>query len=264
MGDNVIQNYIKDIKKIKILSSERQIEIINELKREDLTRTEKKSLHNELILGNLRFVISVAKNYQNRGVDLIDIISEGNIGLIKAAEKFDTNSSVKFISYAVWWVKQSITASLYDNARTIRLPSNIILEMQKNKKEENKNVDTHFFNDDELITSTLPYCIGLNTNFGEDNFELIDVIEDINAINPEDVFNIENKDEIRKNVNIVLSKLDVREKIIIEKYFGLNGIECSLEDLADEFGCTKERIRQLKDKSIKKLRNESFHLLNYL
>ena len=130
-----IQQYIKDIRKIPVITHERQDEIFLLLKDSSITKSSRKVLLDELVIGNLRFVISVAKAYQNQGMDVLDLISEGNIGLMKAAEKFDPNSGVKFISYAVWWVKQSIIASLNDNSRTIRLPSNIVQESQKQKKE---------------------------------------------------------------------------------------------------------------------------------
>ena len=129
-----IQNYIKDIRKIKIISHDRQEEIFKLLSDKNITKSEKSLLYNELVLGNLRFVITISKMYQNSGMDLIDIISEGNIGLIKAAERFDPSSGFKFISYAVWWIKQSIMSSLNENVRTIRLPSNIVQENQKRKK----------------------------------------------------------------------------------------------------------------------------------
>jgi RNA polymerase primary sigma factor len=196
-------------------------------------------------------------------MDVLDLISEGNIGLMKAAEKFDPNSGVKFISYAVWWVKQSIIASLNDNSRTIRLPSNIVQESQKQKKEE-KNNDFDFVveNEVEQFLPNLPFTVGLYNEINEDGDQLIDILPNKNADNPEDILNT--SEEIKKKVNMMLSVLDDREKTIIEKYYGLTGVESNLEDLGEEFGCTKERVRQLKDKAIKKLRNESFALLKYL
>ncbi len=259
-----IQNYIKDIRKIKVITHERQDEIFKKLKEEDLPKKEKTDLLNELVVGNLRFVITVAKSYQNNGMDLIDLISEGNIGLIRAAERFDPNSGNKFISYAVWWIKQSIMASLNDNARTIRLPSNIIQENQKRKRNEQITVDDQFFinyddTDGEIV---LPHCVNLFDEINEDGDQLFDTIINVDADNPEDILNT--ADEIKKRVSSMLSILDDREKVIIEKSYGLNGVEMNLEDLGEEFGCTKERIRQLRDKALKKLRNDSYGLLNYL
>ena len=139
-----IQQYIKDIRKIPVISHERQEIIFGELRNPNISKKEKNKLFDELVVGNLRFVISVAKMYQNQGLDIMDLISEGNIGLMKAAERFDPTSGLKFISYAVWWVRQSIMASLNENARTIRLPSNLVQESQKSKKEELNQEDNFF------------------------------------------------------------------------------------------------------------------------
>jgi RNA polymerase primary sigma factor len=259
-----IQQYIKDIRKIPVISHERQEQIFIELSKENITKKEKNKLYNELVIGNLRFVISVAKMYQNQGLDIMDLISEGNIGLIKATEKFDPTSGHKFISYAVWWVRQSIMSSLNDNARTIRIPSNLVQEAQKTKKRDETKTEDQYDskNDEETINQNLPYCVGLFNEINEDGDQLIDLIPNRNIDSPDDILN--SPDEIKKKVNMMLSVLDPREKTIIERYYGLTGVESNLDDLGEEFGCTKERIRQLRDKAIKKLRNESFGLLNYL
>ena len=255
-----INFYLKDLKKIPVISHERQSEIFKLLKCNETPEDVICGCHNELIVGNLRFVVSIAKQYQNQGLDLSDLISEGNIGLIKSAGRFDPSSGLKFISYAVWWIKQSMMAALNEHSRTIRIPSNLIQETQKSKK------NTFSYDDPDSnvaeVTYTLPYCIGLNREINDDGDELIDIIRDPNEENPENVF--KTSEEIRKRVSAILSVLDDREKTIIEKYFGLNGVESNLDDLGEEFQCTKERIRQLKDKAIKKLRNESYSLLNYL
>lgn len=247
-----VQNYLKDLKKIPVITHERQDEIFKLLKDKDIDEKEKEKIYEELVVGNLRFVVSIAKKYQNQGLDLLDLISEGNIGLLKSVDRFDPSTGLKFISYAVWWIKQSMMASLNEHSRTIRIPSNLIQETQKNRKGDTVRE----------VTYTLPYCVQLNQEINEDGDELIDIIRDPNEQNPEDVF--KSPDEIKKRVSAMLSVLDEREKIIIEKYFGLNGIQSNLDDLGEEFNCTKERIRQLKDKSIKKLRNESYDLLKYL
>jgi RNA polymerase primary sigma factor len=258
-----IQNYIKDIRKIKVISHERQNEIFKLLSQKDISKSEKNSLHNELVLGNLRFVITIAKSYQNSGMDLIDIISEGNIGLMRAAERFNPTSGFKFISYAVWWIKQSIMASLNENARTIRLPSNIIQENQKKRKSNPFFEDQFFIHQEDSGTEiVLPYCVNLHQEINDDGDLLIDTIINHDSENPEN--SLDTVEEIRKRVSMMLSILDDREKVIIEKSYGLNGIEMNLEDLGEEFGCTKERIRQLRDKALKKLRNDSYGLLNYL
>lgn len=258
-----IQQYIKDIRKIPVISHERQEEIFILLNNKNIDKKLKKELFDELVVGNLRFVISVAKMYQGQGLDIMDLISEGNIGLMKAAERFDPTSGLKFISYAVWWVKQSMMASMNENARTIRIPSNLVQESQKQKKEELNEEDKYYINNsDEPVSSNLPYCVGLYKEINEEGDQLIDLIPNKDAQSPDEILNT--PEEIKKKVNMMLSVLDEREKTIIEKYYGLTGVECNLDDLGEEFGCTKERIRQLRDKAIKKLRNESFGLLNYL
>ena len=258
-----IQQYIRDIRKYPVISHERQEEFFTLLKNKNISKKEKKHLFDELIVGNLRFVISIAKSYQNQGMDFMDLISEGNIGLIKASERFDPTSGVKFISYAVWWVRQSIMASLNENSRTIRLPSNIIQESQKQKKEELSEEFNLLANrGEDRVLDNLPYCVGLHSEINEDGEQLLDIIPNQNAENPENSLN--NINEVKKKVSLMLGLLDDREKIIVERYYGLTGVESSLEDLGEEFGCTKERIRQLRDKAIKKLRNESFTLLKYL
>jgi RNA polymerase primary sigma factor len=257
-----LQIYLKDLKKIPVISHERQDQIFSRLNDKTITDSEKKKLYTELVLGNLRFVVSVAKQYQNQGLDLLDLISEGNIGLLKSVDRFDPSSGLKFISYAVWWVKQSMMASLNDHSRTIRIPSNLIQETQKSNREFDSSYNTVSNNSVNEVTYTLPYCVGLNREIDEDGNELIDIIRDPNEQSPEAIFS--SSDEIRKRVSAILSVLDDREKVIIEKYFGLNGVESNLDDLGEEFDCTKERIRQLKDKALKKLRNESYSLLKYL
>lgn len=258
-----IKQYIKDIRKINVISHERQTEIFELLKDKTLSKSDRSKLLNELVLGNLRFVISVAKQYQGQGLDIMDLISEGNIGLLKAAEKFDPHSGYKFISYAVWWIKQSIMLSLNENSRTIRLPSNIIQEQYKKQKTQNLNNNNFLItHESNMSIDTIPYCIDLNQEINENGDDLIDIIVNENSNDPEYFF--KSPQEIRKNIDNILSVLDDREKRIIEKSYGLTGVEINLEELGEEFGCTKERIRQLRNKALKKLRNDSYDFLEYL
>lgn len=255
--------YLKDIKKIPITSNEKLNQIIKELKKEDLTEKRRGELLTDLILGNLRFVISVAKPFQGQGLDLADLISEGNIGLIRASESFDPNKKVKFISYAVWWIRQSIMSSLNDNARTIRLPSNVIQEHHKIKKTVLDENDKEFSKKyHEQASHFVPYCVNLDDPINDEGDQLIDIVVNKDAVNPE--MYLINDEERKKHVRNALSILEDKERLIIEKYFGLNGVQSNLEDLGEEFGYTKERIRQLKERAMKKLRNESFNLMKYL
>ena len=252
-----IQHYIKDIKKIPVISHDRQDEIFELLNDKSITKQEKKRLYDELVKGNLRFVISVAKMYQNQGLSIMDLISEGNIGLIKAAERFDPTSGLKFISYAVWWVRQSIMASLNDNARTIRLPVNVVQELHKAKREIESNggkLDDKFQN--------LPSIIDLDMNINEDGDTLVDILKNDDAEMPDEAFN--SKDMLKSKLMSLLDILDEREKVIIGDYFGLTGTCRTLEDIGDDFNLTKERVRQIKEKALRKLRNESSTLFDYM
>lgn len=257
-----IQYYLKDLRKIPVITHERQEEIFILLKDKTIDEIKRKKIMDELIGGNLRFVVSVAKTFQNQGMLLGDLINEGNLGLIKAVERFDETRGFKFISYAVWWIRQTILAALNEHSRTIRIPSNIIQETQKSKRDDVKGDYDVRDRIEGKSFYLLPRCVSLAKEINEDGDQLIDIIRDPNEENPENALN--STEEIKKRVDAILSVLDEREKIIIEKYFGLKGIESNLEDLGEEFDCTKERIRQLKDKAIKKLRNESYFLLNYL
>jgi RNA polymerase primary sigma factor len=258
-----ISFYLKDIKKIPVTPNERLKEIIKELKNKKITDQRKKELQEELVVGNLRFVISVAKQYMNQGLDLSDLISEGNIGLMRAAQEFDPSKKVRFISYAVFWVRQSIMSSLNDNSRTIRLPSNVIQDYQKTKREVLNEEDKDFQKKYEKQASLfIPKTVNLSDEINDEGDQLIDIIVNKDALDPEKY--LDSEDERKKHVRQALSILDDKEREIIEKYFGLNGVQSNLEDLGEEFGCTKERIRQLKEKAMKKLRNESFTLLKYL
>lgn len=250
IGTDDLQNYIKLIRKKPLISNERLKEI-DDLLKTNISNDVRKKINNELVEGNLRFVITIAKKYQTKNIDIMDLISEGNIGLIKATEKYNPNYSFKFISYAVWWIRQSIISYLNEYGRTIRIPSNLVQNNIKNKKDEILN---EFDNENY---ETLPYCISFYNN-EDDEFNLIDLIIDNNtqiSINEIDY-------TLNYKLNSILSVLDEREKIIIQKYYGINGIEANLEVLGEEFSCTKERIRQIKDKALLKLRNESYQLIH--
>jgi RNA polymerase primary sigma factor len=252
-----IQLYLKDIRRIKVMTPDREKELAVKMKSDDITERERKKIEEELLKGNLRFVITVAKQYQNQGLDFPDLIAEGNLGLMKAIKNFDWSKDLRFISYAVWWVKQSILQSLNDNARTIRLPVNVVQDLHKAKK----NIEV---NGGELEDkfANLPSMIDLDMNINEDGDTLVDVIKNEGADMPDEVFNT--KDILKQKLMMTLDVLDERERVIIGDYFGLTGTPRTLEDIGSDFNLTKERVRQIKEKALRKLRNESSVLFDYL
>jgi RNA polymerase primary sigma factor len=257
INQDEIQSYLKDLRKIKVMTPEREKELAKLISSGNLTDTQRKKINKELVEGNLRFVITVAKQYQNQGLDFPDLIAEGNMGLIKAIHNFDWSKNLRFISYAVWWVRQCILQSLNENARTIRLPVNVVQDLHRAKKEiENSGNQLP-----EKFTS-LPSMVNLNDEINEDGDTLIDVIVNENVTMPDEVFNT--KDKLKQKLMEVLNVLDERERVIIEDYFGLAGTPRTLEDIGEDFDLTKERVRQIKEKALRKLRNESSELFDYI
>jgi RNA polymerase primary sigma factor len=197
--------YLKDIRKKKVMTPQREKELAELMKSGLLSETEIQKVHKELLEGNLRFVITVAKQYQNQGLDLCDLIAEGNLGLMKAIKNFDCNKDLRFISYAVWWVKQSILQSLNDNARTIRLPVNVVQDLHRAKKEiDAKGGEL------EAKFSTLPSMIDLDMDINEEGDTLFDVLKNDDADMPDEVFNT--KDVLKTKLLGILSCLDERER----------------------------------------------------
>jgi len=252
-----IQSYLKDIRKKKVMTPEREKELSTLMKSGELTPRQIEDVNKELLEGNLRFVITVAKQYQNQGLDLSDLIAEGNYGLMKAIKNFDWSKDLRFISYAVWWVKQSIIQSLNDNARTIRLPVNVVQDLHRAKKEiEAKGGEL------EGKFASLPSMIDLDMEINEEGDSLFDVIKNDEADMPDESFNT--KDILRTKLLGLLTCLDERERVIVEDYFGLTGTPRTLEDIGGDFNLTKERVRQIKEKSLRKLRNLSSDLFEWM
>jgi RNA polymerase primary sigma factor len=252
-----IQSYLKDLRKIKVMTPDREKELAKLISSGSLSADERKKINKELVEGNLRFVITVAKQYQNQGLDFPDLIAEGNMGLIKAIDNFDWSKNLRFISYAVWWVRQCILQSLNENARTIRLPVNVVQDLHRAKKE----IETSGKQLPEKFTN-LPSMVNLNDEINEDGDTLIDVISNDNVSMPDEYFNT--KDTLKQKLMETLNVLDQRERMIIEDYFGLSGTPRTLEDIGEDFSLTKERVRQIKEKALRKLRNESSELFDYI
>jgi len=257
INQDEISHYLKDLRKIKVMTPEREKELSIRIQTPGISDREKEKIQQELLEGNLRFVITVAKMYQNQGVDFCDLVAEGNIGLMKAIQNFDWTKNLRFISYAVWWIRQSILQSLNEHSRTIRIPVNVIQDMQKDKKRSEKdgsNINDRFVN--------LPTTINLEYQINEDGDTLIDLIENKDSMRPDEVFN--NKQQLKDGLFEIMSVLDDRERQIVEDYYGISGTPRTLEDIGSDFNLTKERVRQIKEKALRKLRNESSSLFDYI
>ena len=252
-----ITAYLKDLRKIKVMTPDRERELSEKICSGECSPSEKKKIEQEILEGNLRFVITVAKQYQNQGLDLPDLIAEGNLGLMKAIQNFDWSKKLRFISYAVWWIRQSILQSLNEHARTIRLPVNVVQELQKEKKLVEKKGG-------ELSDkfAYLPNVINLESQVNEDGDTLMDFIVNDNSEAPDASFNT--KEVLKEKLMSMLSMLDERERAIVEDYFGLTGTSRTLEDIGNDFNLTKERVRQIKEKALRKLRNECSILFDYM
>jgi len=257
-----VDKYLKDITKFGLIDSTEEIRLAQEIKKGNKVALSK------LIKSNLRFVISVAKQYQNMGLEFEDLISEGNIGLVKAAEKFDETKGFKFISYAVWWIRQSILKAIAEQSRVVYLPLNkvnlitkvnkAILELEKDLKRE-PNIDDisiYLDMDKEDVIDCLKFSsrhLSMDRPINEEGDSIYDIYENTQSIKPDD--NMINE-SITYNINKVLSTLSERESFILKKHYGLNGeTPMNLDDIAEMMNLTKERIRQLKQKSINKIKN---------
>jgi RNA polymerase primary sigma factor len=257
-----LDKYLQEIGREDLITVEEEVELAQRIRSGDRIALEK------LTRANLRFVVSVAKQYQNQGLSLPDLINEGNLGLIKAAEKFDETRGFKFISYAVWWIRQSILQALAEQSRIVRLPLNQVGSLNKINKafskfeQENERKPSP----EELaevldipvdkIADTMKVSgrhISVDAPFveGEDN-SLLDVMINDDSPNADRVLINES---LSKEIERVLAfTLSDRERDIVKKFFGIGVPEMTLEEIGDEFGLTRERVRQIKEKAIRKLR----------
>ena len=259
-----LEKYLQEIGKVDLLTPEEEVELAKQIKQGDQISLEK------LTKANLLFVVSVAKQYQNQGLSLSDLINEGNLGLIKAAQRFDETRGFKFISYAVWWIRQSILQALAEQSRIVRLPLNKVgslnkinrafseLEQEFEREPSAEELATVLEIPTEEVETTLGVAarhVSMDAPFveGEDN-SLLDVLENDSTPATDSV--LEYKDSLRKEIERALGTLTDRQADVIKLYFGI-GVEHpeSLEDIGDKFGLTRERVRQIKDKAINKLRS---------
>ena len=259
-----LDKYLQEIGKEELITVEEEVELAQRIKKGDQAALEK------LTRANLRFVVSVAKQYQNQGLSLPDLINEGNMGLIKAAERFDETRGFKFISYAVWWIRQSILQALAEQARIVRLPLNKIgsiskinktftlLEQEFQREPTNEEMAEILNTSTELIEDSLSISnthMSMDAPVGDDESNnLYDILLNNDSPSPDNELIT---GSLRKEIERSLATLGEREADILRYYFGLNGYPpYTLEEIGDEFGLTRERVRQIKEKAVKKLKNQ--------
>ena len=259
-----LDKYLQEIGKEDLITVEEEVELAQRIRKGDQRALEK------LTRANLRFVVSVAKQYQNQGLSLPDLITEGNLGLIKAAEKFDETRGFKFISYAVWWIRQSILQALAEQSRIVRLPLNQVgslnkinkayarFEQENERRPSPEELAETLDLPAEKVADTLRVSgrhISVDAPFveGEDNSLLDVLVNDDSPIADRTLIN----ESLSTEVERALSTLTERERDIIKLFFGINCQEMTLEEIGEKFGLTRERVRQIKEKAIRRLRHSS-------
>ena len=269
-----LDKYLHAIGREPLLTVDEEVELARRIKQGD------KSALDRLVRANLRFVVSVAKQYHNQGVELTDLISEGNLGLVKAAEKFDETRGFKFISYAVWWIRQAIQQAIPEQSRVVRLPQNRLGEISKVRKAM-RDFEQEFMrqpSNEELaeilgmsvekIADALSYnalSLSLDAPFGgeEDDGCLLDVVSSSDAPRPDEL--LSRNESLAIEVQRVLSQLEEREREVLQKSFGIGCSEMTLEEIAEEYNLTRERVRQIKEKAVRRLKGQrSQSLIGYL
>jgi RNA polymerase primary sigma factor len=257
-----LEKYLQEIGKVELISPEEEVKLAVRIKQGDQTALEK------LTKANLRFVVSVAKQYQNQGLTLPDVINEGNLGLIKAAQRFDETRGFKFISYAVWWIRQSILQALAEQSRIVRLPLNKVgltnriskafsqLEQEYEREPTAEELATLLDLETDEVAASLNASVrhvSMDQPFGDgDESSLMDVLENPNAESTD--MNLVFRASLATEIDRSLSTLTERQKDVIRFFFGI-GVDhaLSLEDIGERFNLTRERVRQIKDKAITKL-----------
>lgn len=259
-----LDKYLQEIGHEELLSVEEEVELAQKIKKGDRRALER------LTRANLRFVVSVAKQYQNQGLSLPDLINEGNIGLIKAAEKFDETRGFKFISYAVWWIRQSILQAIAEQSRIVRLPLNQVGSVNKINRELNKFEQEHerrpsvdeIADRIDLPEEKIEEAMKANNRHvsmdapfvdGEDN-SLLDVLADSNMPMADKALV---QESLRKEIDRAIDLLNDREQKVVRAFFGIGSPEMTLEEIGDKYNLTRERVRQIKEKAIRRLRHNT-------
>ncbi|MBK34615.1 MAG: RNA polymerase subunit sigma [Gemmatimonadetes bacterium] len=263
--DESLDQYLQEIGEVNLLTADEEVTLAKRIKKGDQVALEK------LTKANLRFVVSVAKQYQNQGLSMGDLINEGNLGLIKAAKRFDETKGFKFISYAVWWIRQAILQALAEQSRIVRLPLNRVGALHKIGK-ASSGLEQEFGREpspgeiadeldmtdyevmDTLKISSRHLSLDAPFNEGEDN-SLLDVLDDPEQLDPDEPLL---DDSLKREIEKALATLTPREAEVISLYFGINREHSlTLEEIGERFGLTRERVRQIKEKAISRLRHNS-------
>jgi RNA polymerase primary sigma factor len=259
-----LEKYLQEIGREELLSTDEEVELAQRIRKGDRKALDK------LTKANLRFVVSVAKQYQNQGLSLPDLINEGNLGLIKAAEKFDETRGFKFISYAVWWIRQSILQAIAEQSRIVRLPLNQVGSVNKinrilskfeQENERRPSVDEISEQIDlpedkvgeAMLANTRHVSVDAPFVDGEDN-SLLDVLVNDDAPMADRQLVAES---LRSEISNVLKTLNERERCVIRAFYGIGEPEMTLEEIGNKYGLTRERVRQIKEKAIRRLRSNT-------
>ena len=262
-----LDKYLQDISKVDMITPDEEVELAKRIQTGDMEALER------LAKANLRFVVSVAKQYQNRGLSLQDLINEGNLGLLKAAKRFDPSKGFKFISYAVWWIRQTIHQALAENSRLVRLPVNKINTMHKITQASSR-LEQEFgreptmeevaeitkLTEEDVKVSIQNYArtVSMDAPLGgeDDDGSLYDVTEDETAVSPENELL---KESLKQEIMRTLSTIPPREADVLKYYFGLGSMSQPMlvEEIARRLQISPERVRQIKDKAIRRLRHNS-------
>ena len=259
-----LDKYLQEIGHEELISVEEEVELARRIKNGDRKALEK------LTKANLRFVVSVAKQYQNQGLSLPDLINEGNIGLIKAAEKFDETRGFKFISYAVWWIRQSILQAIAEQSRVVRLPLNQVGSVNKinrilnefeQQNERRPSIDEiadktdlpHEKIEDVLKVNTHQVSVDAPVSEG-DSTSMLDFMQSDSEPSTDNELVMES---LREEIAAALNVLNERERNIVEAFYGINQPECTMEEIGKRYGLTRERVRQIREKAIRKLKQNT-------
>lgn len=260
-----LEKYLQEISKENMISVEEEVDLAQRIKKGDKKALEK------LTKANLRFVVSVAKQYQNQGLSLPDLINEGNLGLLKAAEKFDETKGFKFISYAVWWIRQSILQALAEQSRIVRLPLNQVgaagkinkiltkFEQENERRpsvdELSERIDIPKEKIDEAILANNGHHVSMDAPFSDsEEGSLLDIMINDDSPMADNQLVLES---LREEIKVALKTLNERERNIIESFFGINQPELTLEEIGVKYDLTRERVRQIKEKAIRRLRDNT-------